>query len=155
MGRIIKKIVPYILMVSILFSGVFGVFGILGQNEKQIAYAASAPVPPIQGINSGLDKVPPTPSGGGCSLLNLTGCIDAILAWVGNLVLWTMARLVWLTGGLLFFVMKWNLQINELLKSLPIVDIGWKLFRDMANMLFIFALLWIAISTIIGRGGAM
>lgn len=42
---------------------------------------------------------------------------------------------------------------SNLFGSLTFVDIGWTAVRDFANMFFIFALLYIAIQTILGLGG--
>ena len=42
---------------------------------------------------------------------------------------------------------------SGLMNSLQVIDIGWTAVRDFANMFFIFALLYIAIQTILGLAG--
>lgn len=47
----------------------------------------------------------------------------------------------------------YSLNIRDLLESLPIVNIGWAMFRDLANLTFIFILLYAAINIILGTNG--
>lgn len=42
---------------------------------------------------------------------------------------------------------------SDLYANLEVIDVGWTTVRDFSNMFFIFALLYIAIKTILGMGG--
>ncbi|MDP2593639.1 MAG: hypothetical protein Q8P52_03260 [bacterium] len=57
---------------------------------------------------------------------------------------------LWLAGAVLDYTIGFTLNMNQLLTSIPIVNIGWTIFRDLANIVFIFLLLYISIGTILG-----
>jgi len=54
-------------------------------------------------------------------------------------------------GLVLDAVVKINLD-SSILKSITGIDIGWRIIRDLINMAFIFILLYVSISTILGQG---
>ena len=76
--------------------------------------------------------------------------LDACAALIINFVMWIVSWFLYLAGFIFDQSMQFTLNISELMKSIPVVDIGWKIFRDLANVFFIFILLWIALSTILG-----
>jgi hypothetical protein len=76
--------------------------------------------------------------------------LDACMADVGNLIMWLMGLLVYITGHILDLVLVYTTHMSELIDKIKVVDIGWTIFRDVANMLFIFILLWVAVTTILG-----
>ncbi|MDO8483100.1 MAG: hypothetical protein Q7S86_04770 [bacterium] len=76
--------------------------------------------------------------------------LDACAALVINFIMWVISWFLYLAGFIFDQSMQFTLNISELMKSIPVVDIGWKIFRDLANVFFIFILLWIAMSTILG-----
>src|SRR3989344_4382648 len=78
--------------------------------------------------------------------INLFGCAAQFL---GNFLLVIMALVVGLAGMLLNGAMYLTVNMKDVLQGLPMVDSGWVVFRDVANMLFIFILLYIAIATIL------
>jgi hypothetical protein len=47
----------------------------------------------------------------------------------------------------------YTLNMAAFIKDIPIVDLGWTVFRDVTNLLFIFIILYIAINTIVGNEG--
>ncbi len=77
---------------------------------------------------------------------------DWILRFLG-LTLLTISRFVlYLAGKVLDGSMYLTVHMKDILDNVPIVDIGWGVFRDFANMVFIFVLLYIAIATILNIG---
>ncbi len=84
----------------------------------------------------------------GQSLINFDGCA----ALVANLVMWLAARVLWLAGGIMNIAISRTLDMAGLLQDLPIVDIGWKIIRDISNIVFIFIALWSGISITLGVG---
>lgn len=78
--------------------------------------------------------------------INITACI----AEAANFVMWIAARTLWLSGIILNYALGYTLNMQELLSQIPVVDIGWKVIRDIANIVFIFIALWSGISITIG-----
>jgi hypothetical protein len=76
-----------------------------------------------------------------------------ILAFLGNKVLEIMSLFVWISGLLLDYSLQQTLNIANLVNSIPAIEIGWKVFRDLCTMFFIFILLYTAITTVLGVGG--
>lgn len=84
---------------------------------------------------------------------------DAVLTGL----LKAVAFLAWLffQGASWFLIsMSWILDMSiqatissDLYKNLQVINVGWTTVRDFSNMFFIFALLYIAISTILGMAG--
>lgn len=79
---------------------------------------------------------------------NLKGCVANLM----DMVMWIAARTLWIAGVLLNMTLHLTLNLNTLLEQLPIVDIGWKVLRDIANIVFIFITLWAGISITLGIG---
>ncbi|MDO8619872.1 MAG: hypothetical protein Q7R64_00815 [bacterium] len=79
---------------------------------------------------------------------SLTGCV----AWTMEKAMWLSARTLWMAGVLFNITLDYTLNLNSLLEKLPIVDIGWKVLRDLANIVFIFIALWAGISITLGIG---
>ncbi len=90
----------------------------------------------------------------GCLNFSLVGGLEfnpeACIANLVYIIMWIFSWVLWLSGKILDMSIYYTLNMGGLMTHMPVVDIGWKIFRDLANIFFIFALLWIAISTIIG-----
>src|SRR3989338_5563851 len=80
--------------------------------------------------------------------INLKSCLAGLM----NIVMWLAARTLWIAGVLLNITLHYTLNLNTLLEKLPIVDIGWKVLRDIANIVFIFITLWAGNSITLGIG---
>ncbi len=79
------------------------------------------------------------------SHFSITQCI----AEGANLVLTLVAWILWASGILLNLTVKYTvIDMAATIRGITAIDIGWRVFRDLANMFFIFALLYIAIATI-------
>ncbi len=99
--------------------------------------------------SSGTTVKPPTNIG--CvstwpPFLNLDACVANIV----YMVMWVFSWILWIAGKILDMSLYYTLNMGRLIENVPVVDIGWKIFRDLANIFFIFILLWIALSTILG-----
>lgn len=66
---------------------------------------------------------------------------------------WMAALSLYLAGLILDTSLYFTIHLSEVMDSVPTVRIGWTIFRDLANIGFIFILLWTAISTILGLAG--
>ncbi len=79
--------------------------------------------------------------------------ITFVFAEVGNAVMTLVSKVLDIAGAVLNFSVEKTINMSEFLAQVKIVDVGWKVFRDIANLFFIFILLWIGIRTILGLGG--
>lgn len=76
----------------------------------------------------------------------------AVIRLVGNIVLQLFAFGLYVAGLFLDLVVTFTvLNLGEVLSSnnLPIIEVGWTIFRDIANLAFIFMLLYAAIALIL------
>ncbi|MFA6050478.1 MAG: hypothetical protein WC761_04760 [Candidatus Paceibacterota bacterium] len=79
--------------------------------------------------------------------LDLMNCISQFL----YLVLWLVSFVVSLVGSVFDFVFDKTVRnIATTLKDLTVIQTGWTVIRDLCNIFFIFILLWLGISTILG-----
>ncbi len=89
---------------------------------------------------------------------NILEMFDAagLFTFVVNLVnegLLTIASLtLFLAGKTLDIAMYFTTHMSDILNGVPIVDMGWEVFRDLANMVFIFILVYASISIVLGIG---
>lgn len=81
----------------------------------------------------------------------LTGPVGWIIAQI-LYILSSLAALIMTLSGLLFDHAI-NFSLNQNLGKLEAVKIGWKITRDLANIAFIFIILYIAIATILQIAG--
>lgn len=83
----------------------------------------------------------------------LSGTLMGCVAQGGFMILGLAAWVLWVAAVLFNFAIPYTLNMATFLKDVPIVALGWTTFRDLANIFFIFIVLYIAISTIIGNEG--
>ena len=81
--------------------------------------------------------------------VDLWGC-GATLAF---LILQISSWVLWVAAILFNATINYTLNMAAFIKDIPIVDLGWTVFRDVTNLLFIFIILYIAINTIVGNEG--
>lgn len=78
---------------------------------------------------------------------------DFVIASIGVLMLLLYGWILWASGILLTLVFEHTVvNMSDYIASSG-VTAGWKAFRDLANMFFIFILLYISIGTILQLGG--
>ncbi len=75
--------------------------------------------------------------------------IDTSLNKLGNLMLGISSWFLAQAGGLMDKSIEYSVNIGSQKGLEKSVEVGWKVFRDVANMFFIFILLYIAIATIL------
>jgi hypothetical protein len=85
-----------------------------------------------------------------CFAFSATKIVTCFLASIGNVVMSAAARLLWFSGILLNYSVHYTINMKELMTNMPIVDTGWRIFRDLANIFFIFLLVSMSIGTILG-----
>src|SRR3989338_5182875 len=76
--------------------------------------------------------------------------VGTLLASMANLLLSLVSWLVWIAGAIFNYSVETTLNMNGLLANIPVVDIGWRIIRDIANIVFIFIALWSGISITLG-----
>lgn len=81
--------------------------------------------------------------------IDLAGCI----ANVTYLILQASSWVLWVSAILFNVTINYTLNMASFIKDVPIVSIGWTTFRDIANIFFVFLVLYIAINTIVGNEG--
>ncbi|MFA4890160.1 MAG: hypothetical protein WC587_00785 [Candidatus Paceibacterota bacterium] len=159
-----KKFLPYILITVVVATLVLGPFGAPKANaEDPVPPPASspAPVPPpasspapiiptTAGAGSGLENV--APSGWACAplpkIFDLQECIASIMYYA---VVGPSGVVLWISGQIFNLSVSFSLS-GETLKQ-DFVSTGWAVTRDVANLFFIFILLYIAIATILQLSG--
>ncbi|MEK7552422.1 MAG: hypothetical protein AAB534_03340 [Patescibacteria group bacterium] len=94
---------------------------------------------------------PPAP---GCSIWDLTSCLHVILSYLGGLAMGLFGIVLGISGILLNGVMSYtivdmSMNLRSLLQEGGGIYQAWTTLRDLANILFIFIILYIAIGTIL------
>jgi hypothetical protein len=93
-----------------------------------------------------------------CSLrpskFSVDACIANIIDGFFSLILWLLSWLLWLVDTLFAKIIDVTIVgFGDLLKDLNVVNVAWKVVRDVANIFFIFILLYLAISTALQTPG--
>ncbi len=86
--------------------------------------------------------------------MDIDACMaNAIDAFYG-IIIFLFSLLLWLVDSLFSTIIKLTIvDFGALLESLDVVDKGWKVTRDLANIFFIFILLYLAITTALQAPG--
>jgi len=80
----------------------------------------------------------------------ITDPIDALFYALAVVLLKIGGIFVFLTGIILNYSIKYTIiEMSMWVTQMPALQVGWSTFRDLANIFFIFILIWIAISTIL------
>jgi hypothetical protein len=95
------------------------------------------------------------PSGWSCAWGGLLDCFTFLLAEMGNVMMGFFAQILEFAGLILNYAVDISItKMSALMSTIPIVREGWTVFRDVANLFFIFVLLWVGIRVILGIGAA-
>jgi len=85
--------------------------------------------------------------------LNVADLLLTPFGWIATLILQLASLLAYLSGVMLNFVVQYSVvDMKANLAHIGAVDLAWGTMRDLANMCFIFILLYAAIKTIVGQG---
>src|SRR3989338_2654949 len=105
--------------------------------------------PLVTNPQTGASVVPP--EGGGCGLLDLKGCIVKLFQIIFIGILTFLSFFLWLAGQLLNFVLDYTIVgMKTQLDKMTGINTGWKIVRDLMNIVFIFLLVYEGIKLIIG-----
>lgn len=91
--------------------------------------------------------------GAAVGLMSWHDVVMGIFAEMGNVVLTIVSKVLDLAGAVLNFSIELTVNMGEFLNKVKIVEVGWTVFRDLANLFFIFVLLWFGIRFILGLVG--
>jgi hypothetical protein len=81
----------------------------------------------------------------------LVGSLGVIIVSITNFLLKLCLALLWIAAFVLDQVVMWYVvEMRARINSMPAIYTLWSTFRDLANMLFIFILLYAGITTILG-----
>lgn len=78
----------------------------------------------------------------------LDGTVFKILAGIAWFIFWIAGKFMMIAGGIMDTMIRYALDSSKL-TDLTVINGTWVIIRDMANMFFIFILLYIAIGTIL------
>ncbi|OGD29764.1 hypothetical protein A2833_01775 [Candidatus Azambacteria bacterium RIFCSPHIGHO2_01_FULL_44_55] len=137
-----KKVIS-ILLVSVFLLSVFSIplIALAQQQGQQLAQNQPGPQPqePKKDDKDNKNQEPQeTPITWGSGVINLA------VSFIANIISGILAIIIYLEA----YVINYILGAFQFTKA-PIVTLGWGITRDLANMLFILALIIIAISTIL------
>jgi hypothetical protein len=80
-----------------------------------------------------------------------TGVVMTFIKVIAEMVMWICATFLSMCGFVLDYSVKWTIGgFGAIAGDVGMVNIGWVIFRDLSNIVFIFLVLWIAISTVLG-----
>lgn len=85
-----------------------------------------------------------------CSVFNPTiDCLKLLAAWIGATTVWLASLILWAANQILALALKVSIvDFSNYANSAGVIAF-WVIFRDLANMLFIFIMLFIAIGIIL------
>ncbi len=101
---------------------------------------------------TGVDTVDTTDSSNPVvtTLIELLG-IDKIVSTIAQMALWLCSLLLSLVGLIFEQSVKYGIQnFSALAGNVSMVSVGWVVARDISNIVFIFLVLWVGLSTILG-----
>ncbi len=77
---------------------------------------------------------------------NLVNCLSQLFYFL----LWLVSYIVGFVGMIFNAVFNYTVRnIKSTIDTIPVIHVGWKIMRDLANITFIFILLYLAIATIL------
>lgn len=85
---------------------------------------------------------------GKCNILSPLKCVYVFTAWLITFIIQLLGKFLNLVQWIFSYVLQ--LSILDFKSLANVVNEGWKILRDVANVFFIFILLWIAIQTVLG-----
>jgi len=120
-----------------------GIEGGAGQNQTQTAQQEQA----TQQL--GLNRPDPNEDKGYFLTALLSG-VDAVLGQIAEFIYWVGGLLLAISATFMNFVIENTIvKMSNYVNGVDAIKVAWKVFRDLANIAFIFILLYIGISTII------
>ncbi len=132
------------LIVFLFFSAVFPLpFTETKSSEAQIVPLPGADIA-IRGIIQGGQMVAEKPKE------FAEGFAEGIASWIGKFIIMLAGWVLGLAGLLLNYTLDYTIvEMAQRVRDLPVITDAWGTFRDLANIFFIFIILYIAIMTIL------
>jgi len=84
---------------------------------------------------------------------SLEACLKIGFSWIVSVILWLLSWVLWLASQLFNASLKISITNFSHLANSAAVNFIWSLGRDIANIFFLFVLMYIAIATIIQKSG--
>lgn len=85
---------------------------------------------------------------------SLMRCIDMGIAWLFTLIGWVFSWVLWLANLVFNISIVVSIKNFSSIANMPGVLTGWRIIRDLMNLVFIASLFYIAISTILQTSNA-
>ncbi|MEK7505478.1 MAG: hypothetical protein AAB597_01075 [Patescibacteria group bacterium] len=96
------------------------------------------------------DVVSAVGSAVGSFVLDILG-VRNLFASVGTIMMQLASWFLWASGVLFNYTVQYTVvQMADTIKAMPAINTGWAAFRDLANIAFIFVLIYAGIRTILG-----
>src|SRR3989338_645375 len=160
-----KKFIPYILIIVMIGTFAWLSFASSVSNVKQADAKSDALLETVKIIGSWIYKS--TILADATDAVGLTktsewgdwgkladATIGQTIAWICNFMWYISAKLFTMSGYLLDYAVDFSVKdFSDNINQIKVIDTGYKIILNVANMLFIFILLYIAIKTILGMGG--
>ena len=160
----LKKILPALLITTVLVTGFFGVIGtstVHAEDTETAAHLSPYFIGPrtqeqqkefekfeeqaIEESKTGCTGILP-----GGQKFNLENCATSIFAIMGSAMLTVMSFSVDIAGWTLDKAVNYTvIDMGDNVRSIGAIETGWKVFRDLSNIVIIFVLLFIGIVTIL------
>lgn len=90
---------------------------------------------------------------GGSLTPNIGNCILIGTGWVGNIITWVFALLLWIASKVFDLSVYLSITKIHVWFTMGAVADVWRLCRDLANLCFVFVLLYIALGTVFDLKG--
>lgn len=127
---------------------------LLGNTEKRVVnsglmWVGNKTVEVGSGINSAQKAASCISGPVDCAL----DILDTVVRGLANLILWLTSWVTWFAGVSLNMAIYLTIfEMHTYVENMDAIENGWTIFRDIANIAFIFMLLYIAIATILEIG---
>ncbi|MBI4118007.1 MAG: hypothetical protein HY455_00475 [Parcubacteria group bacterium] len=136
-----KQAILTLVFLGVLFSSMFASFGTVEAQGVEPGGTNSGPIT-IQGQRPGEDN--PLPD---CGVTKISGCLVQLTSLIFKL----STLVLHLVGNVFNYAIAFSLS-SQVIDS-EFAREGWKIVRDLANLTFIFILLYIAFATMLQMGG--
>ena len=153
-----KKFIPYILIVAMVGTFAWLSFSSSVSNVNQAeAESVFDPVIKVGGkiwdVAAGVGSAGYAVATGDWGKI-ADATIGQMLAWIAHFI-WSISSMLFtFSGYLLDYAVDFSVKdFKDHIDQIEVIDTGYKIVLNVANMLFIFILLYIAIKTILGAGG--
>lgn len=161
-----KRLFASIFLFLTLLLGTGVIYSVLTPSvHAQTTGSSGAPTPTPPGTTNNANANTPPVATDRQSLLGkvfgsiVTFSLESIsfaLMVIGVFVMTICGMILYFAGVILNLAINYSiLDMSSIVNSIPGITAAWKVFRDLANMSFIFVISYVAISTILGTSGRL